>query len=1079
MTLLLLIVLAASAPSSLGPAQNPVLTKAKEREELIQKLRRDIFKVDRSIGETDKLIAKSRNAPYLPDLQFRLAELYVEKSRYVYYLQSETRQEGHGAMISPETRLLKQKAIQIYNRIQREFPDFQDGDKVQFYLAHEMRELGHFDDMLKTLDELIHKYTSSPLRLEAQQIIGDHYFDKADLAEAEKHYQAVLEAPLSPVHDLARYKLGWIRINQGKHADAVVYFEAAAASAPMPGVDEQKSLNVKREALLDLVYSYTEARPAKGAIQYFEKLSDSRTSFALALDKLGNRYFIKTQYEFAIPALRRLMEIQPDPELDLERAEKIYDSLKASKGKVAPKPVDIHFLARAAVEAKIDADRDLKTRKRQLTELEEMARDLATQIHLAAQKKEETAEYLEAAEAYKEYLALFRPDPYVRAMMRNRADALFAAKHYVEAARQFQELAKYEDGKNPKSHESALYGALLCHFSSLKQGEVTHLTAFEVADARQALKNLGAGYVARYPKSEHAVQVKFNIARAFYEDGDYERSAELFTAFALANPDSKDAASAGSLALDSLRQRNDFKGIDETGKKFLASRLPAAFQGEVRKILSESRSEALGELALKSSEETGDVVEGLLKVANENKGKEIGEKALYGAFSAAREKRDLAKERELGAKIVAEYPKSQYGSDVLLSLARHCAEGAHFDEAAGWFEQVGLKLGADNTGTEAWLSAARLRIALHQYKEAIRDLEAAADSSGARKAEVLVALADARLKNNELSKARTAAEQALRLDKHNAGAAAVVAEATASNPGEKPDALIRLLTSVTQGPKGQSEEAAKGLWYLGEVLFRSYKQLPAGEVEQKVAMLQQLEGVYTQAAQMGAPEWAVASLWRLGLAYQHLAETVESTAPPAGLSPADALQFRNALKGQVAPLKERADGAFKACLSRAVSLEVFTPAVLACRDRTESAKSPIATPSPGTLGSGAEELRRKAAAALDATTLEALGIAYLQARQLPMAQLTLGRASELQDNRSTAHNALGVALLLQGDAMGARSAYGKALDSDPTFDKARANLASLRCRFGDHDGAKRELALLKEVSSLSGPDLDPEWKACR
>ena len=63
--------------------------------------------------------------------------------------------------------------------------------------------------------------------------------------------------------------------------------------------------------------------------------------------------------------------------------------------------------------------------------------------------------------------------------------------------------------------------------------------------------------------------------------------------------------------------------------------------------------------------------------------------------------------------------------------------------------------------------------------------------------------------------------------------------------------------------------------------------------------------------------------------------------------------------------------------------------------------------------------------------------------------------------------------------MGARGAYGKALDSDPTFDKARANLAALRCRFGDQEGAKRELALLKEVSSLSGPDLDPEWKACR
>ena len=78
------------------------------------------------------------------------------------------------------------------------------------------------------------------------------------------------------MHDLARYKMGWIRINQAKHAEAVTFFEAAAASAPLPGVDASKALNVKREALLDLVYSYTEARPAKGALNYFEKLSDSR-----------------------------------------------------------------------------------------------------------------------------------------------------------------------------------------------------------------------------------------------------------------------------------------------------------------------------------------------------------------------------------------------------------------------------------------------------------------------------------------------------------------------------------------------------------------------------------------------------------------------------------------------------------------------------------------------------------------------------------------------------------------------------------------------------------------------------------
>ena len=261
--------------------ENPVLSKQKEKQELIEKLRRDIFKVNRSLGETDKLIAKSRNAPYLPDLMFRQAELYVEKSRYTYYLQAETRPEGaKGAMVSPETKLLKQRAQQIYNRILRDFPEFKDGDKVTFYLAHEQRELGEFDNMLKTLGDLIRKYPSSPLRLDSEQIIGDYWFDKADLKQAEEHFKNILDAPNSPVHDLARYKMGWIRINEAKHGDAVTYFEAAAASAPIPGVDPAKSLNVKREALLDLVYSYTEARPAKGALQYFEKLSDSRATSA-------------------------------------------------------------------------------------------------------------------------------------------------------------------------------------------------------------------------------------------------------------------------------------------------------------------------------------------------------------------------------------------------------------------------------------------------------------------------------------------------------------------------------------------------------------------------------------------------------------------------------------------------------------------------------------------------------------------------------------------------------------------------------------------------------------------------------
>jgi len=1148
--LLLLVGLSLSASPKLpnipgmgGPnskLENPIVSKQKEKGELIDKLRRDIFKVDRSIGETDKLIAKSRNAPYLPDLQFRQAELYVEKSRYVYYLQAETRPEGQkGAMVSPETKLLKQKAMQIYNRILRENPDFKDGDKVTFYLAHEQREMGEFDQLLKTLGDLIKKYPSSPLRLDAEQILGDYYFDKTELKQAEEHYRAILDAPASPVHDLARYKMGWIRINESKHADAVTFFEAAAASAPIPGTDQAKSLNVKREALLDLVYSYTESRPAKGALQYFEKLSESRATYSLALDKLGNRYFIKQQFEYAIPALRKLMEVQPDPELEVERAQKIYDSLKAAKNKVNPRPEDVAFLVRAAVGVKTDPSKDETSRKKTLLELEEMARDLSTTIHVQAQKKDDKLLYLEAAAAYERYLSLFRPKQYATQMMQNRADALFAARQFPQAARQFEELALYLDGgkvapkagekpgaedptkldlakdkkdpataaaaapkpatplkdtklaavsavsnaisektvNNVKSHEEAMYGALLSHFSSLRPGEVERLNAFEVADARQALKLQGAQYVSRYPTTEHVLEVKFNIARAFYEDGDYKKAAELFQSFAIAHSDHKDATVAGNLALDSLRQINDFKGIEATGKAFLASKLPAAFLADVKKILTESKSEALGELALKSTEETGDVIEGLLKVADENKGQEIGEKALYAAFTAAREKRDSRKETQIGQRFITDYPKSSYLSDVILTLGRHAAEGGRYAEAAGYYEQVGQKFQGDSTGLDSFIASARLKMALGDYPGAVKAFEQAAEQAGSRKAEVLVLIAQAQMKMKQPAKARSTAEQVLKLDKVNPQAAAIVAEVMAST-NEKPEPLIALLTHVTNAPNSAGEDTAKALWYLGEILYKQYKAIPADKVDEKVAALQQLQGIYNQSASMGSAEWAVASLWRIGNGLQHIADVVEATAVPAGLKPAEVEQFRAAVKEQSQPLKDQANGAFDACLARAEQLEVFSFAVVGCRKKVDDAASPL-------RGPGAErpinvdELAKKAETTQNAADFEQLGLQYLGALKVNDAQLALNRAIELEDNRATAHSALGYSYLLQGDAMSARAEYGRALESDPTYEKARANLGALKCRFGDLEGAKRELSVIKDSGSIAGPDVDPEWKTCR
>jgi tetratricopeptide (TPR) repeat protein len=247
-----------------------------------------------------------------------------------------------------------------------------------------------------------------------------------------------------------------------------------------------------------------------------------------------------------------------------------------------------------------------------------------------------------------------------------------------------------------------------------------------------------------------------------------------------------------------------------------------------------------------------------------------------------------------------------------------------------------------------------------------------------------------------------------------------------------------------------------------------------------VAALQQLQGVYNQSASMGSGEWAVASLWKLGLALKSLAEAVEASPVPAGATAAQAQQYKNAVQQQVQPIKDQADEAFKTCLQRATQLEVFSEAVLGCRTKSESVRSPLPVPGPPVaLSVNMAELQKQAEVKQDAASMEALGLAYLDARQMGQAQLALSRATELQENRASAQNALGMALLYEGEPMLARAAFTKALEADPGYDKAHANLASLRCRYGDVEGARKELAQIKDPASLRGSDVDPDWRVCK
>ncbi|NJK89613.1 MAG: tetratricopeptide repeat protein [Myxococcales bacterium] len=285
------------------PGTEGFQSQTQKREELISKLRRDIAKVAHSVEVTQELISRSRGAPFLPDIYLRLAELYVEQARYEFYLVHEERGESSkGSAVAPTAKLLKEKAVETYNRILADFPDYENNDQVLFFMAHEYRELGMYDEMIATYERLVSKYPKSVLVTDAYLVLGDYRFDKQDLTGAKGYYQKIIDGPASETHAMAHFKMGWVFLNEFDYKGAFMQFEKAAKA---DGTDKnfrsqaeaENSVNVRREALNDLAYAYTEVRKPKGALAYFRSLATSRSMYLLALEKLAKRYFIKQDFD--------------------------------------------------------------------------------------------------------------------------------------------------------------------------------------------------------------------------------------------------------------------------------------------------------------------------------------------------------------------------------------------------------------------------------------------------------------------------------------------------------------------------------------------------------------------------------------------------------------------------------------------------------------------------------------------------------------------------------------------------------------------------------------------------------------
>jgi hypothetical protein len=148
------------------------------------------------------------------------------------------------------------------------------------------------------------------------------------------------------------------------------------------------------------------------------------------------------------------------------------------------------------------------------------------------------------------------------------------------------------------------------------------------------------------------------------------------------------------------------------------------------------------------------------------------------------------------------------------------------------------------------------------------------------------------------------------------------------------DRAVKAARSPTAKPAERAavaRPAAHALYLLGEIAFHDYERIQLesdprrlrAALEKKSRKLEEARARYLEAVAVGDPEWATASLYRIGDAYERFAKAMRSAPVPKQLSEAEQQVYRDELEKVVVVVEEKALEAYRGGYRKALELRIY------------------------------------------------------------------------------------------------------------------------------------------------------------
>lgn len=632
---------------------------------------------NKAIEALQNILKKKVGSKEEPDLLYRLAELYMRRSKSgrffdVHQNFKTTRLTSVPVPNEKGTDSIR-KAIVIYNKIENSFKNYPDMDSVLFNnaFAHQQIKLLNVSEPL--YKKLISQYPKSHLLPDGILALSELLYDQQRFADALVYFKKLEGFPESKVYAYGLYKLAWTYYNLKDSESGVQKLLDVVKLNPL-NAESSRSYNLRKEALRDLTIFIGDTIGPKGLYPFFARITSEEELGQSILD-LARLYDSHSRFKEIPLFVNEYNEKHPNSGFIvktnmllvnsyevLKQREEVLKTLKVASG-----------LCRVGSEWRkiqspenIDESCNHKFREESL--------EISKKWWEVWLKNKSHKEFSSLTERALQFILENdnpeKPDFKTRYAL---AELQFQIEKYEQSSAEYKKVAETSTEKEI-AHDAA-YAALFSIEKALEKNK--NVKKPELEALRKLLVQF---YIQKQPQGEFILPVQFKWALLLYEENQMPESLNALAPLLAQkkNPDVR--IKSEDLTLDILNSQKNFSSLKNKVKEFIATTTNPERKSSLNKIYEEAHYSEVQALA-----EKGDKIQAaqaLIQFAADHPSSRMKNEAHWQALSLYYSQGRIKEASDLSLEFVKKNPQDKRSLAALKEAINSKIELGGLTEAA-------------------------------------------------------------------------------------------------------------------------------------------------------------------------------------------------------------------------------------------------------------------------------------------------------------------------------------------------------------------------------------------------------------